>query len=317
MDALPFADQVGRFLQNLKGERNLSPHTSAAYARDLRKLQLWCAERELALDQLTIHHLRQALAQQHRGGLSGKSLRRWLSALRSFFDYGVRQGWLANNPAAGLSAPKTDKRLPHTLDVDEVGQLLSFADETEYSARDRALLELTYSSGLRLAELANLDLGDVDLADATVRVTGKGEKTRMLPVGRMAVRALKQWLRERGDFAQTGELALFVSQRGTRISHRRIQQLFAHYSAHMGLDKALHPHMLRHSFASHMLESSGDLRAVQELLGHANISTTQIYTHLDFQHLAKVYDQAHPRAQQKSQTAKDRTENPDIDSSQC
>ncbi|UTA47789.1 tyrosine recombinase XerC [Simiduia sp. 21SJ11W-1] len=316
MAELPFSAEIARFLAYLKGERNLSPHTLAAYGRDLAKLQHWCAGQQLTLPQLNVHHLRQALAQQHRAGLAGKSLRRWLSALRSFFDYGVRKGWLANNPAAGLSAPKVEKRLPHTLDVDEVGQLLSFPDDTEYSPRDRALLELTYSSGLRLAELAGLNLADLDLADASVRVTGKGEKTRVLPVGRMALRALKQWLQVRADFAKPQEPALFVSRQGTRISHRRIQQLFAHYSTYMGLDKPLHPHMLRHSFASHMLESSSDLRAVQELLGHANISTTQIYTHLDFQHLAKVYDQAHPRAQQKHSNAKDRTENADIDPSQ-
>lgn len=316
MAELPFRVEVERYLANLGGERNLSAHTLAGYRRDIEKFQSWCAGQNLTLDQLRIHHLRQALAHLHRKGLAGKSLRRWLSAMRSFFDYGVRRGWLNHNPAGGLSAPKADKKLPHTLDVDEVGKLLSFPDVDEFSARDRALLELTYSSGLRLAELADLDLGDLDLADATVRVTGKGNKTRMLPVGRLALKALKAWLQQRTDMAKPGEPALFVSQRGTRISHRRIQQLFTHYSQQMALDKSLHPHMLRHSFASHMLESSGDLRAVQELLGHANISTTQIYTHLDFQHLAKVYDQAHPRAQQKSRSTKNRTENTDFDPSQ-
>lgn len=299
-DELPFATEVALFLQYLGGQRNLSVHTVAAYRRDLLQLQNWCAPHQLTLPQLTIHHLRQALAAQHRRGLAGKSLRRWLSALRSFFNYGVRKQWLQNNPASGIQAPKIDRKLPKTLDADEVSQLLNFADSGEHSARDRAMLELTYSSGLRLAELANLDLQDIDLADASVRVTGKGNKTRLLPIGRMAVMALKQWLQQRPALASAGETALFVSQRGSRISHRRIQQLFTAYSLNQSLDKAVHPHMLRHSFASHLLESSSDLRAVQELLGHANIATTQVYTHLDFQHLAKVYDQAHPRAQRSS-----------------
>lgn len=318
---LPFAEELASFLEYLKSQRNLSSHTLEAYSRDLLRLQHWSAEQDVALAELTIHHIRQALTQQHRKGLAGKSLRRWLSALRSFFTYCIRQGWLANNPATGIVAPKIDKKLPKTLDVDEVGKLLDFDSDTELGARDRALLELTYSSGLRLAELASLNLGDLDLADATVTVTGKGNKTRILPVGRLAKAALTQWLKERPAMASVAEPALFVSARGTRISHRRIQQLFGEYSVKQALDKPVHPHMLRHSFASHMLESSGDLRAVQELLGHVNIATTQIYTHLDFQHLAKVYDQAHPRAQAKKSGAKptnadDLTEIPDFDSSQ-
>ncbi|AFU99546.1 tyrosine recombinase XerC [Simiduia agarivorans] len=302
MDSAPFSQELESFLVWLARERRLSSHTCAAYARDLAKLQQFCAQRNLGLADLDVHAVRQCLAQQHRAGLAGKSLRRWLSALRSFFAYGVRQRWLAADPAAGITAPKVEKKLPATLDVDEVGQLLNFSQDDSLSSRDLAMLELTYSSGLRLAELAGLDVTDLDLSDATVRVTGKGNKSRVLPVGRMAVRALRQWLKERADLAAAGETALFVSQRGSRISHRRIQQLFGEHSLRQQLDKAVHPHMLRHSFASHMLESSSDLRAVQELLGHANISTTQIYTHLDFQHLAKVYDQAHPRAQKKGPT---------------
>ncbi|MDN3638123.1 tyrosine recombinase XerC [Simiduia curdlanivorans] len=317
---LPYSDEISRFLRYLERERNLSLHTVAAYQRDLSKLQHWAKDQDLALTGLTVHHLRRALAQLHRQGLTGKSLRRWLSALRSFFAYGIKQAWLKHDPSAGISAPKVDKKLPNTLDVDEVGKLLSFNSDNEHSARDRALLELTYSSGLRLAELANLNLTDLDLADATVTVTGKGRKTRILPVGRLAKAALQQWLKERGQFTSGDQPALFVSSRGTRISHRRIQQLFHAYSLQQSLDKSVHPHMLRHSFASHMLESSGDLRAVQELLGHANIATTQIYTHLDFQHLAKVYDQAHPRAQAKttkdSTFTKDRTEIAGFDPSQ-
>lgn len=293
----PLDAEIAQFLHNLRAARNLSAHTEAAYRRDLARLQQFCATHSLSLSQLDVHAVRRALATQHRTGLCGKSLRRWLSALRSFFNFCIRQGWLPHNPAASITAPKVEKKLPATLDVDEVGQLLSFADDGDLSVRDRALLELTYSSGLRLAELAGLDLPDLDLADATVSVTGKGNKTRLLPVGRQALMALRAWLKLRGQMAPAGEPALFVSNRGRRISHRRIQQLFARYSLQQGLDKALHPHMLRHSFASHLLESSSDLRAVQELLGHANLATTQIYTHLDFQHLAKVYDQAHPRAQ--------------------
>lgn len=299
MESAPFRQELDTFLAWLARERQLSSHTCAAYARDLAKLQQFCAQRNLGLADLDVHAVRQCLAQQHRAGLAGKSLRRWLSALRSFFAYGVRQRWLEADPAAGITAPKVEKKLPATLDVDEVSQLMNFGQDDKLSSRDLAMLELTYSSGLRLAELAGLDLTDLDLADATITVTGKGNKTRVLPVGRMAIKALKQWLRERPDLAAAGETALFVSQRGSRISHRRIQQLFGEYSLRQQLDKAVHPHMLRHSFASHMLESSSDLRAAQELLGHANISTTQIYTHLDFQHLAKVYDQAHPRAQKK------------------
>lgn len=296
MDSAPLSQELDAFLAWLARERRLSSHTCAAYARDLAKLQLFCSQRQLQLTDLNVHAVRQCLAQQHRSGLSGKSLRRWLSALRSFFGYCVRQHWLEADPATGITAPKVEKKLPATLDVDEVGQLMNFSQDDSLSSRDLAMLELTYSSGLRLAELAGLNLNDLDLNDATVTVTGKGNKTRVLPVGRLAVEALRQWLRERNDLAAAGENALFVSQRGSRISHRRIQQLFGEHSIRQQLDKAVHPHMLRHSFASHMLESSSDLRAVQELLGHANISTTQIYTHLDFQHLAKVYDQAHPRA---------------------
>lgn len=317
---LAYHAEVARFLHYLARERNLSPHTLAAYQRDLAKLQLWAGSQDVALSDLSVHHIRRALAQLHRQGLTGKSLRRWLSALRSFFSYGIKQAWLKHDPCAGLSAPKVDKKLPNTLDVDQVGQLLNFNDDNQHSARDRALLELTYSSGLRLAELASLDVGDLDLADATVTVTGKGRKTRILPVGRLAKQALQQWLKERSQLVGSEQKALFVSSRGTRISHRRIQQLFHAYSLQQSLDKSVHPHMLRHSFASHMLESSGDLRAVQELLGHANIATTQIYTHLDFQHLAKVYDQAHPRAQAKTKNEHtfpiERTEITDIDPSQ-
>lgn len=299
MSEAPFSQQLGQFLSWL-GERNLSSHTAAAYRRDLSKLQTFCEQQSIGLTDLHTAHIRQALAQQHRAGLSGKSLRRWLSAVRTFFDYCVRKHWLKANPAKGIQAPKIDKKLPATLDVDEMGQLLNFAAKDQLSARDLAMLELTYSSGLRLAELAGLDLTDLDLRDGTVRVTGKGNKTRLLPVGQMALQALQRWLKERAQMASPDQSALFVSRRGGRISHRRIQQIFDQYGLTQQLDKPVHPHMLRHSFASHLLESSSDLRAVQELLGHANISTTQIYTHLDFQHLAKVYDQTHPRANKKS-----------------
>jgi integrase/recombinase XerC len=239
------------------------------------------------------------VAHFHRQGLGGKSLSRWLSALRSFFEFSLRNGWIKNNPADAIQAPKSPKKLPKTLDVDQAAQFVSVVGDSALAARDRALLELIYSSGLRLAEAVGLNILDVDLQDALVSVTGKGNKTRILPIGSQAITALKAWLPQRTLLLKPDELALFITQRGTRITHRAVQLRMQQLSLKQGMDTPVHPHMLRHSFASHMLESSSDLRAVQELLGHANISTTQVYTHLDFQHLAKVYDSAHPRAQKK------------------
>lgn len=302
----PFANERTAFLTYLRTEKHLSPRTEDAYARDLDKFLAYCETRDIAdLSAITVHNLRENLASLHRRGLSGKSLRRWLSSLRAFFRFAIRRGWLTTNPADGLQAPKVEKKLPKVLDVDQAGQFVEVKDEGFLGRRDRALLELIYSSGLRLAEAVSLDLNDIDLRDAAVTVTGKGNKTRQLPVGKQACQAVKAWLPERALVAPPEEQALFIGQRGKRLTHRAVQLRLQQLSIKQGMDEPVHPHMLRHSFASHMLESSGDLRLVQELLGHANISTTQVYTHLDFQHLAKVYDRAHPRAMKRN-TASDK-----------
>ena len=237
---------------------------------------------------------------RHRKGLDGRSIQRNLSALRSFYDYLLRETVVPNNPVMGISAPQSVRKLPAVLDVDQVGHLLEIPLENNLARRDHAIMELIYSSGLRLAELVGLDVNDVDIADATVRITGKGNKVRMVPVGRHARTALEDWLKERKALVAGEQKALFVGRRGLRLSPRAVQLRLREWSLKQGMGIAVHPHQLRHSFASHVLESSGDLRAVQEMLGHADIATTQIYTHLDFQHLAKVYDQAHPRAKKRT-----------------
>jgi len=295
--AEPLAKQ---FLNYLKSEKRYSPHTIDSYRRDLEQL---ARQLDITADEhwktITPQQVRHAISQAHRQGLNGRSLQRRLSALRRFYTWlGHKQG-LENNPAVGISAPRSERILPRALDTDQTQRLMQSSPDNSLDARDLAMLELTYSSGLRLAELASLDLQDIDLRAASLRVTGKGSKTRELPIGRHACEALQAWLKLRRELAPADQQALFVSRRGQRISHRNIQQRFKTWALRQGLEVPLHPHMLRHSFASHLLESSGDLRAVQELLGHADISTTQIYTHLDFQHLAKVYDQAHPRARKK------------------
>ena len=298
---LPFAEQLASFYIYIRSERQLSIHTQTNYARDLEKFQLFCASKSInELHMLGVNHIRMAVAQLHRDGLGGKSLQRWLSSLRSFFQFCIRRGWLKNNIADGISAPKSPKKLPKTMDADQAAQFVQVEGDDFINKRDRALVELIYSSGLRLAEVVSLNLTDIDWNDAMLTVTGKGKKTRILPIGSHAIAALKDWLEARRIYTQNDECALFTTQRGGRISHRAVQMRMQQLSISQGMDSPVHPHMLRHSFASHMLESSGDLRLVQELLGHANISTTQIYTHLDFQHLAKVYDKAHPRAGRKS-----------------
>lgn len=298
---LPFAEQLAAFYVYIRSERQLSIHTQTSYARDLEKFQIFCASKSIKeLHMLGVNHIRMAVAQLHREGLGGKSLQRWLSSLRSFFQFCIRRGWLKNNIADGITAPKSPKALPKTLDADQAAQFVQVEGDDFINKRDRALVELIYSSGLRLAEAVSLDINDIDWGDAMLTVTGKGRKTRTLPVGSHALTALKDWLEARTLYTQNDEQALFTTQRGQRISHRAVQMRLQQLSIKQGMDNPVHPHMLRHSFASHMLESSGDLRLVQELLGHANISTTQVYTHLDFQHLAKVYDQAHPRAGRKT-----------------
>ena len=288
------------FLDRLRYEKQLSPHTLDAYQRDLTCFQGFLSDQSIShLKQIDEHHVRSFLAWRHRKGIQSKSLQRQLAAIRSFFNFLLIEGELGFNPAKEVQAPKVSRKLPSTLDVDQTGQLLEIKSDTPLAIRDRAILELFYSSGLRLSELVNLDLPDIDLQEAVVQVTGKGNKARRLPVGRKAINAINAWLKHRKQDIAEDQLALFTSQRGQRLSPRSIQKRMRDWAIKQGIDIHVHPHMLRHSFASHMLESSGDLRAVQELLGHADISTTQIYTHLDFQHLTRVYDSAHPRARKK------------------
>lgn len=295
-----------RFYTHLATERRLSQHTVAAYRRDLAQLLEYCRQcgvrRWVDLDTPGV---RRFLAQRHRAGLAPASLQRVLSAVRAFYRFLVREGLALRDPVADVRAPKRHRALPKALDTDRMTQFLDGADyappaDEAIAKRDQAMLELFYTSGLRLAELVGLNLADVDTAEGEVRVTGKGRKMRVVPVGRQALAALGQWRAVRGRLASVDERALFVSRRGRRLSPSAVQQRVRHMARRRGLDTNVHPHMLRHSFATHLLESSGNLRAVQELLGHANIGTTQIYTHLDFQHLAQVYDHAHPRARRKS-----------------
>ncbi len=291
---------IERFLGHLAHERRVSPLTVKHYRRDLEQLARFCAERHLAQWRaLDAHHARAYVAWRHRTGLSGRSLQRELSAIRAFYHYLLREGAATINPLIGIRAPKTPRKLPKTLDVDEVASLLNAPGDTAMELRDMAMMELMYSSGLRLAELIGLRRVDLNLSDATVEVTGKGRKTRVVPIGRQAVAALQRWLAVRADWPGADQPAVFLARQGKPISARAVQQRMRAWGAKKGLSARVHPHRLRHSFASHLLESSGDLRAVQELLGHADISTTQVYTHLDFQHLAQVYDKAHPRARKK------------------
>ena len=293
-------EALGAFLDYLHYERRLSPRTLNAYHRDLGDFLGWLSEHgHTDRARIDSQHVRSYAASRHRQGLSPKSLQRHLSALRAWFRFLMREGLVKVNPADGVRAPKAPRHLPHTLDADQIGHLMDLPGDAPLDRRDRAIMELFYSSGLRLAELVALDVIDMRSSDGLLQVTGKGNKTRRVPVGRFAREAVGQWLVVRGQLAANAETALFVSQRGTRLGARAIEARLRQRAIEQGMPRHVHPHMLRHSFASHMLESSGDLRAVQELLGHADISTTQVYTHLDFQHLAQVYDQAHPRARRK------------------
>lgn len=289
---------VSNFLSHLIHERRLSPHTAEGYGHDVRMLLE--LTQETALQDLQIHQIRRFIARLHGRGLGGKSLARMLSAWRGFFNYLARDHGFTRNPCTGVRPPKSPKSLPKALSPDEATRLVSFPHGDPLAVRDRAMFELLYSSGLRLSELTSLSLGDVSFADATVRVIGKGNKTRVVPVGSQALQALQAWLPVRDCLPRRNELALFLNQHGDAISPRTVQSRLRAWGIKQGLPSHVHPHMLRHSFASHVLQSSGDLRAVQEMLGHASISTTQVYTHLDFQYLAKIYDQAHPRAKRKS-----------------
>jgi integrase/recombinase XerC len=294
------AGGVSRFLHSLRNERQLSPHTASGYGRDLDALLEYCSAQGIeAWSALDAQHVRSFAAQCHRRGLAPRSIQRRLSAARSFFRFLIREGELRHDPAADVQAPKARRRLPTTLDADTMSRLLEFRADGRLGVRDKAIMELFYSSGLRLAELLGLDLTDLDLRDRTVRVLGKGRKARIVPVGRHAAEALDRWLGERSLLAAVDEPAVFIGVNGRRLGPRIVQRRIARWARLQGLPEHVHPHMFRHSFASHLLESSSDLRAVQELLGHANISTTQVYTHLDFQHLARIYDASHPRAKRK------------------
>ena len=311
-------DWIERYRRYLVTERRGSPHTVENYLRDLRALVAYCDRLALsdwaALDGT---HVRAFAARLHAGGLAPRSIQRRLSAVRSFYDFLLREAQvqreqraapsveadlraLRANPAADVRAPKSARRLPVTLDADQMARLLAFTETTPVAVRDRAMMELLYSSGLRLAELTTLDLERLDLRDRTVRVLGKGRKERTVPVGRVAAESLERWLRQRAAWAAVSERALFVGRGGRRLGRREVQKRVAYWARRQGLPQHVHPHLFRHSFASHLLESGAELRGVQELLGHADIATTQIYTHLDFQHLARIYDAAHPRARRKS-----------------
>ncbi|MFK4132688.1 tyrosine recombinase XerC [Pseudomonas luteola] len=295
-------ERLDAYCQHLRSERQVSVHTLDGYRRDLLKLLAFCREEQLTdWNNLDARRLRALIVQLHRKGQSSRSLSRLLSAIRGFYQYLIREGICQHDPANGVSAPKGQKQLPKNLDVDRTTQLLDGAVEDDFIAlRDQAMLELFYSSGLRLSELVGLDIIDLDLKDGLISVRGKGNKRRIVPVGSKAREAMERWLPQRALAAQDDD-AVFIGQSGRRLTPRAIQ-LRVREAGVRELGQHLHPHMLRHSFASHMLETSRDLRAVQELLGHADIATTQIYTHLDFQHLAQVYDDAHPRAKRKTES---------------
>jgi len=295
------------YLEFLNFERGLSPLTRENYARDITQL-IKLADSS-ALNSLQTNHIRRFIANLHSKGLGGKSIARMLSSWRGFFDFLVNRKGFTNNPVIGLRAPKSPKTLPQALSIEQAVKLVDIGDDDVLAIRDHAILELFYSSGLRLSEVVNLDVDALDFSEGTVIVTGKGNKTRIVPMGSHAMEALQKWLQIRTQIKindatnnganNTSSKPVFIGLQGRRISARNVQYRLKEWSIKQGINSSVHPHMLRHSFATHVLQSSGDLRAVQEMLGHANISTTQVYTHLDYQHLTKVYDQAHPRAKKK------------------
>jgi len=297
----PSQPLIDRFLDHLKFERRVSDHTVSAYRIDLLRLQEFAVQRKIQnIARLAPPHARLFAAGLRHLNLSSRSIARTLSAARSFYKFLIREGEGKTNPFEGISTPRGERKLPRTLNIEQAAQLVTITPDSDLTFRDRAILELLYSSGLRLSEIERSNVCDVDLADKTMTILGKGGKTRIVPVGRHAITAIKSWLQRRQALvSNVEEKALFVSRSGNRLGARAIQKRVEYWAKRQGLDRSVHPHMLRHSFASHLLESSSDLRAVQELLGHSDISTTQVYTHLDFQHLAKVYDKAHPRARRR------------------
>lgn len=301
--------QLSSFLEGLTQHKRCSQATAVAYAHDLGVFRSFCDTQGVATwADVGPHQIRDYLAYRHEQGLSNRSIQRELSAVRRFFGSLVKRGECTGNPAEAVKAPKATRSLPKPLDTDQMSGLLDVEPEDLLEQRDLAIWELFYSSGLRLAELVALNMTDLDLNDASVLIRlGKGNKSRVVPVGRQARAALNQWLAVREHFAHAGEAALFVSRLGKRIAARTVHARLQRWQTRLGIIEHIHPHRLRHSFASHLLESSGDLRAVQELLGHANLATTQIYTHLDFQHLAEVYDKTHPRARRNTTDRPDET----------
>lgn len=297
----PLSPQIDLFINFLRIEKQYSPHTLNAYRRDLESFAEYCRKSGISdWKQVDSESLRGFSRRTHSLGLQGRSIARGLSAVRVFFKFLIKESWVTHNPVQDVSAPKSAKKLPSVLDPDQVEHLVAIRDNSPLGARDRAMLELVYSAGLRVSELTALDVQSIEWSQGTVRVSGKGGKEREAMIGRKALQALEEWMSVRHRFCRSSaEQALFLNNRGERLSVRSVQLRFEQRAKEQGLDRHVHPHMLRHSFATHMLESSGDLRAVQELLGHANLATTQVYTHLDFQHLAKVYDAAHPRAKKK------------------
>jgi len=288
---------LARWLEHLASERRLAAHTVEAYGRDAAVLAQLAGDRAIA--SVAPAEIRRYVATLHAQGLAPRSLARVLSSWRGFYDWLVRHGEAIANPCAGVKPPRAPKRLPAVLSPDDAVRLVSHTDPSPLGLRDRALFELAYSCGLRVSELTGLDVEALDPRTAEARVLGKGAKTRIVPVGRAALEAIAAWMPHRAALAKPGERALFVGRAGKRVSPREVQRRIKAWAAAAGLDSDVHPHVLRHSFASHVLQSSGDLRAVQEMMGHASIASTQVYTHLDFQHLASVYDAAHPRARRK------------------
>ncbi len=310
---------IARFRRYLTSERRYSPHTDSNYARDLAALVAYCDREKIKeWSALTNHTLRHFAARLHASGLGPRSIQRRMSAVRSFYNFLMREGLprrgprgkleycddpsvtaIKSNPGSEVRAPKAGRKLPVTLDPDQMARLLEIPAGDAFVTRDRAIMELLYSSGLRLSELVGLDLDSLQ-SDRTVRVVGKGRKERIVPVGSKAIEAIARWLKERLQLAKPGEMALFLGRNGTRLGARGVQLRVAHWARVQGLNVAVHPHLFRHSFATHVLESSQELRGVQEMLGHASLATTQIYTHLDFQHLSRIYEASHPRARKKA-----------------